>query len=131
MFFCPNCNNSLNIIRDQSTVQNIIKPNSDQSLQIIAPAYYKCTNCGYKKDMEPGTMILSRAAEKVISEFTDQEKYKDMIYDKTLPRTRNYTCPNDACQSHTDYKLRDAVWFKANRQSYAIKYVCSACRTVW
>lgn len=158
MFFCPNCNNSLSITQqDQSNnlgiknnqdniseTPNTVSSSSQESINnkiknvpklstISNKAYFKCSNCGYVQEMEPGTLILSRAPEKATAEFiiTDKNKYKDMIHDMTLPHTRNYMCPNQDCKSHKNHNLREAVWFKPNKYSFNIVYVCKACQTVW
>lgn len=153
MFFCPNCNNSLSITQSQmvtnteklsetpTTVSSSSEENENTEIETknildtstgTNVAYYKCSNCGYLQELEQGTLILTRTSEKATSNYTvDQNKYKDMIYDMTLPHTRNYICPNKFCQSHTDYTSREAVWFKPNRQSYNIVTVCLACQTVW
>lgn len=92
--------------------------------------YFKCTNCGYIIPIQDDTLILRRTNEEH-TEDTVATKYSDMIHDVTLPHTRNYICPNKSCKSHTEYNLRDAVWFKPDRNSYMIKYVCTTCKTVW
>lgn len=97
----------------------------------INKAFFECSNCGYMEEMPPGTMISSRTTAKVVTEFHDHSRYRDMIHDQTLPSTRNYVCPNKDCRSHKEHDLREAVWFKANRGSYATVYVCKACQTVW
>lgn len=154
MFFCPNCNYSLSIT-EQSKIESQV-PNENLSETPVAvssssqeqkkeeqknvpnigtlsnKAYFRCSNCGYLQEIEAGTLILSRASEKVTSDYiADQNKYRDMIYDMTLPHTRNYICPNKSCKSHNDHSLREAVWFKPSRYSYITINVCRACQTVW
>lgn len=92
--------------------------------------YFKCTNCGYIVPIEENTLIIRRTNEENTGNI-NQTKYADMINDVTLPHTRNYICPNKSCKSLTDHSLRDAIWFKPDRNSYMIKYVCTACKTVW
>ena len=152
MFYCPNCNNSLSITQqgqtntqpnpdDLSETPTTVSsssqepPRDPRSVRMPITgnkAYFKCSNCGYNQEVEPGALILSRAPEKTTSDFMiDQSKYKDMIHDMTLPHTRNYICPNNLCKSHDDYSLREAVWFKPSRFSYTIINICKACETVW
>lgn len=151
MFFCPNCNNSLLIIQSQTGQQQPLEGLSETPVTVSSTsqeekkeqknipkiitsnkAYFQCSNCRYTQEIEPGTLILSRAAEKTTSDYViDKNKYKNMIYDMTLPCTRNYICPNKSCKSHQDYSLREAVWFKPNRFSYTVIYICKACQTVW
>lgn len=149
MFFCPNCNNIFTITRNQPTEPPKTSETSEQSeesspsrikevpkslgsiQEIKMKAYYKCTKCSFFKEIEPRSLILNRSNEKIGTEFVDHNKYKDMIYDKTLPNTRNYICPNKSCISHKNHSERVAVWFRPNMYNNSIKYVCRACRTIW
>lgn len=153
MFFCPNCSNSLSITQqdqtEQSNTQNVsetpvtVSSSSNEPSKEVSKiqnkvsslsnkAYFKCSNCGYAQEIEPGTQILSRAPEKSTSDhIIDPSKYKNMIYDEAVPHTRNYICPNKSCKSHTDHSVREAIWFKPNRYSYTIINVCKACQTAW
>jgi hypothetical protein len=157
MFFCPNCNNSLSITQSSQGTQdqssNLAAPENtpdvsattnnspqepkkgDQESKLSIgsnKAYFRCSNCGYTDEIGLGTLILSRAPEKSTSDYiTDKSKYKDMVYDMTLPHTRNYVCPNKLCKSHSDHQFREAVWFKPNRGSYSVVYICKACQSVW
>ena len=95
-------------------------------------AFLKCSNCGYAREIESGTLILSRVSGKSTTDYlSDMNKYKDMVHDMTLPHTTGYVCPNDKCKSHTDDNAREAVFFKPNRHSYGIIFVCKSCETVW
>jgi len=94
-------------------------------------AFFKCTNCGNNEPIKSGQLILSRMAIGKNADYFDQEKMRIMMYDKTLPHTRNYICRNKECKSHNDYALRDAVFFKPSKNSYITKYVCTACETIW
>jgi hypothetical protein len=144
MFFCPNCDNTFTIKKEQTSQSNFdsstssteedqkkMQEKSRKSMDVKSKIIFKCSNCGYVTNLKPGTMILSRTSEKVVSEFVDQSYYKNMVNDKTLPCTREYICPNDVCISQKNPDKREAVWFKPSRKSYGIKYVCRACQTVW
>jgi hypothetical protein len=140
MFFCPNCDNLYVIVKDQSTgissetpttVSSDTETKDDKKLSNKGNVIYKCANCGFSQQIEPGTQILSRASDKIATEYLDQTKYKDMIYDNTLPLTRKYICPNKTCESHTDNSKKEAAWFKPSLHSYGIKYICKTCKVVW
>lgn len=151
MFFCPNCNNSLSITQQElintipndqtpSELSNTVESESNNQTVQTKPntipgsrkAYFKCSNCGYSQEIEPGTMIMSRASEYEKTDYAlDKSSYRDMIYDATLPHTRNYICPNKDCKSQKDYNIREAVWFKPNRHTYDTIFVCCVCQTVW
>lgn len=154
MFYCPNCNNTLSITQQGPNDAPITTDNLSETPVTISAssqeqenselknipkqtimsnsAYFKCLNCGFVQGIEPGTLILSRPSEKAISDYTaDITKYKDMVYDMTLPHTRKYICPNNLCKSHNNHSLREAVWFKPSRFSYSIIHICKECHTMW
>lgn len=158
MKFCPNCNNNC-IITKLTTAQqyqmtkskelsdtsseisptNNSESNKKQTVKVnemnkndgTAKAYFKCTNCDYLELIEDGTMILSRTHTNTLSDYYDTSEYAEMVNDKTLPHTRNYVCPNKSCKSQNDYNERDAVWFKPSQNNYAIKMICTSCKTTW
>ena len=62
-------------------------------------AYFICTNCGHARKIENGTLIFSRTSENITQSY-DIGDYADLKYSSILPRTRNYTCTNEQCESH-------------------------------
>lgn len=150
MIFCPNCNNKFTIVRNddsQSKLTPVPAPvapasSSDEVSESVVVTteernpvsslfIFKCSNCGFSENIKPKTMVLSRTSDLVNKEYTDKTKYKDMVNDETLPRTRNYICPNEACLSHKDHTKREAVWFKPDIQKYGILYICTSCNKMW
>ncbi len=90
--------------------------------------FYICKTCGYDEQIKEGTLIFSRSSD---TSYHDNiyYNYEDLIYDQTLPNTRNYNCPNKECKSHTDFSLKEAVFKRFN--GYNLRYVCKACKTSW
>ena len=95
-------------------------------------AYQVCKNCLYNEKLTKRTLILSRMnLNTSASSNKSLSKYKNMIHDKTLPHTRDYVCKNKSCKTNTDYKLKDAKWFRPNSNTYATFYICCVCDTIW
>jgi general stress protein 26 len=97
-------------------------------------AYFNCNNCNFNTEIEPNTLILSRSSidnnnANIIN--VNKKKYLNMKYDRTLPRTRNYTCPNKKCESQKDYSKKEAVWFKINKNKFDLTYICLTCDEIW
>jgi hypothetical protein len=65
------------------------------------------------------------------TELKDYSKYKYIKYDNTLPHTRDYICKNKDCKTNKDYKLKDAKWFRPNKNRYETLYICCECDTIW
>lgn len=90
-------------------------------------AYYICHNCGFHEEISDGTIIYTNESQYI-------DKYlinTDLIYDPTLPRTRNYKCVNKNCKSYTDPNERVAIFFRQNPESYKIRYICTSCKSIW
>ncbi|AYV84815.1 MAG: DNA-dependent RNA polymerase subunit Rpb9 [Hyperionvirus sp.] len=143
MSYCPNCKTTLiPVLQEQAVKSEEETPDTvsgsekqeEKEKKVVSTSnkyVFRCSNCGYTQEMIPGVLLASRASQKSTIDFSDPNKFKDMIHDKTLPIDRKYICPNETCVSHNDYALREAVWFKPSRFSYNIVYICKACQTMW
>jgi predicted RNA-binding Zn-ribbon protein involved in translation (DUF1610 family) len=150
MFFCPNCANLLIIVNtnnktsktsiadtDSLSDSDKVKPSSKSSdtdliLDDKTNVLFKCNNCGYNSPVEPGTKIINlTSVQNKKYKSIDIQKYANMVYDPTLPCTRNYTCINKDCPTHTNPKIKEAVWFKPRINSHYIINICKVCKTLW
>ncbi|MEM0354228.1 MAG: hypothetical protein QXW79_01465 [Thermoplasmata archaeon] len=89
-------------------------------------AYFVCKFCRNYRPIKPGTIIYSKNYG-----FTDgnEADYSLVIYDQTLPRTRNYICKNPSCNTHDNDKIKEAVLTKNLKDQ--LVYVCTNCLTYW
>lgn len=113
--------------KDKKEFTKIIKGIEDESIS----AFLICKNCTYSEKLVDRTLILSKMSSSKNSNFDDFSKYKYMKYDNTLPHTRDYICKNDKCKTNTDFKLKNAKWFRPNRENYVTYYICCVCDTIW
>jgi len=105
----------------------IIKNLEDDSMN----AYVICKNCTYSEKLTNRVLVLNRMSSSKNSSFDNFSKYKYMKYDNTLPHTRDYICKNKSCKTNSDYKLKDAKWFRPNSNNYTTFYICCVCDTIW
>lgn len=98
-------------------------------LDDMQSAYRICKNCSYNEKIVDTTLILSRMNTNISAAV--EEDYNFMVYDKTLPHTRDYRCKNSSCVTHKNPEKLDAVWFRPKLNSYATYYGCTQCKTVW
>jgi hypothetical protein len=104
----------------------ISKSSSNSSTQ----AYYVCKTCSWSQKIKPGTQILSKIGGNNQITYLNIDKYKNKIYSRVLPFTRNYICPNKDCPGNKDYKKHEAVIFRVN-DTLRTMYTCCACQTVF
>lgn len=92
----------------------------------------KCSTCGSDYPLHPGTTIYSLNFRKQQSSFND-EFLELKLKDPTLPRTKDYICPFDDCETNKkgfDQSLKEAVFYRANG-TYHLKYACCNCERSW
>lgn len=101
--------------------------NSDNNTKV----YHICNNCLFHKSLEPGFHVLSKNPEGVVSshDYENEEIYKNMVYQRTKPRTRAFKCPNKSCPSVTGSKPSEACFFR-KPGTYELIYVCTLCHTI-
>ena len=155
MNFCPKCDNIFSIMKmnekqvismttpddvsisetstDTKTTASgsIISKSHTENKNTIYKAYFYCNSCNYTDAIKEGTLILSRISSETKNEYYDKTKYKDMMYDNSMPHTRNYICINKSCETHKDIRKKDAIWFKPSKNSYAIVMICTVCQTIF
>lgn len=92
----------------------------------------KCSTCGSDYPLQPGTVIYSLNFRKQQSSFNDD--YLELkLQDPTLPRTKDYICPFDDCETNVkgfDLAKKEAVFYRANG-TYHLKYACCNCERSW
>ena len=92
-------------------------------------AYFKCDKCGNQELIKNKTLIYSNILSKNMqNNMSEDTSY--MIYDNTLPRTREYICENKQCITHKEPNKREAV-FKREENTYKLIYLCTVCNTKW
>lgn len=153
MQYCPQCNNIMDIGRIPPKTETLNLDNSPNTVSITDSqdkkdikkevkeevkninvtndgAYRICKNCSYYEKLTSRTLVLSRKND-ISDSSKNLDRYKYMIYDKSLPHTRDYVCKNKSCESHKNSVKKDAVWFRPNQQNYNTIMACCTCMTIW
>ena len=97
----------------------------------IVNAYFYCDNCNYNTKLEAGAIIFKTSTTNSLEE--EENVLVSRILDKTLPRTKDFICPNQKCETNKklNSKDREAVFYRPTSNSYNLKYVCCTCKTSW
>ncbi len=93
-------------------------------------AFYICKTCSYSKKIEPETKIATKIGISSQTNYLNKDKFKNKIYNRALPFTRRYICPNNSCIGNTDKKKHEAVMYRVG-DTMKMMYTCCACKTVW
>jgi hypothetical protein len=100
--------------------------------KIIAIYNLVCSTCGTEYLLNPETIIYSINFKKQSSSYNDDD-IDLRLYDQTLPRTKDYICPNSKCETNDkkfDNANKEAVFYRAY-QTYHMKYACLNCKASW
>ncbi|BCS82952.1 putative DNA-dependent RNA polymerase subunit rpb9 [Cotonvirus japonicus] len=105
-----------------------IEEQDDESEEISSnKAYFICKYCKNYRPINAGTVIYTKNYD--TNEESGIENYDHFVYDQTLPRTKNYICKNDDCETHENPNLKEAVLTKNSGDQ--IIYICTVCTTHW
>jgi DNA-directed RNA polymerase subunit M/transcription elongation factor TFIIS len=111
--FCPQCNNIFSHKVDEKTHQ----------------LCYICPTCGNTDKVIDRCIVINDLNTRV----QDYPLNSNMIYDRTLKRTRKIPCPNDECQSNKADTLGnpEICIFQYNPTFLNTGYICTECQTFW
>ena len=124
MFFCSECNSKYDITKNIEAITSRQLSRDDTTVK--NSVYFICNNCGYHTEIIPETMIYSKTTDKPV---LLSQKNKDLIYDNTLPITKKYICVNTKCETHSNPKNKEAIFYKNNNN--ILTYICKVCSTDW
>ncbi len=102
--------------------------NTKQIYNIQKESYFYCKSCGYNKKIPNKQFIFSRGNEKK-DDFYNY-RFIDYVNDNTMPKTKNYNCINETCNTHKNPSIKLAVFYR-QKDSYNVRYVCSVCKSFW
>jgi hypothetical protein len=102
--------------------------NSDENIQ----AYMVCRNCAFTKPIKSKLIILTKNPEGVTAthDYVNESSYRNRVHMKTMPRTRDFKCPNKECPTYTQKVLNEAIFFRKSADAYDTIYICTNCLTV-
>ena len=88
-----------------------------------------CNNCNYIEPMENGKILFTSS---YINNKINLANEKKIIIDPTLPRTKDFICPNKKCSSNLKKKNnKEAIFYRPDPKSYKLIYVCVSCFQKW
>lgn len=102
--------------------------NSDDNVH----AYHVCRNCSFSKRIDPGFKIVTKNPEGAVAvhEAVDEASMRNKVHLRTIPRTRNFNCPNAECPSQKGKVPTEAIFFRKHRHTHETIYVCTRCLTI-
>jgi hypothetical protein len=101
-----------------------------EKIEDSTSAYYHCVICSYTKAIEPKTIVSSRIGTNSTEMYINIDKLQNKTNHSILPRTRNYICINNKCESHNNHEKREAVMYRIG-SGVQVWYTCCECKSYW
>ena len=123
-------NNKLFKSQTQDIKQEIIGTFKDHTNK-MNKVYFICNTCDFHKLLSSGITIYKKTIPKDLTEDIERQNIKK--YDNTLPRTKDFICPNNLCSSNKkeNFHKKEAIFYRPYNDLYYLKYLCTACDTSW
>lgn len=147
--FCPECENfmiitdSINIKQEEKDIvssdyddvsitedSNNVEEDNNTNIEQRSNAYYYCNNCGHHNNIPNETTIFN-LKDKIIDKEIITNTYLNLKNDNTLPFTKRYNCINKDCSTHKNPETKKAVFYRQNKNTYNLKYICTICNYYW
>ena len=112
----------LNDIKKKNVLNNFNKINNTNSI------YFFCNNCNYIEPMENGKILFTSSNININNIHLPNDD--NIILDSTLPRTKDFICPNKKCTSKKNNN-KEAIFFRPDPKSYKLIYICTTCSQKW
>lgn len=107
------------------------KINQLYSNNIIINAEFRCPNCNYSKEIIETTLLYRiDTIDKTTTNIKTLEENKLITSNPLLPNTKDYTCKNISCTTHTNIELKNSVMYK-DKNNYKVNYICCVCYYGW
>jgi len=134
--------NNFNILFEKKSLENtqtFIKLKEEQKKNILkifdklvdkkneTILSYVCRSCNFSKSLNNPTTLLTNNLN-IINSIEIEPELK--CNDVTLPRTKDYICKNEKCDSNKKNGIKEAVFYRLN-DSYQLVYICCICKTYW
>lgn len=103
---------------------NIIKKNMVPNTFCL-----KCSKCNEVFVLPSGK--LSTLKIKQTNNIHAVTNAAEIVTDPTLYRTKDFVCPNEACNRKVKLIDKEAVIYRPNPEEYVTKYICVNCATVF
>lgn len=113
--------------KEKYKIQQVYKAHTNK----LNSTYFVCENCNYHKILSSEITIF----ESIIEEKLNEDK-SSMLFKKddwTLPRTKDFICPNKSCLTNKKgYEVqREAIFYRPYTDKYYLKYLCTTCNESW
>lgn len=91
---------------------------------------FKCTNCGHSKEIKESVLLYNLDLNNKVEKIKTLEENMFICKNPILPRTHDYICKNDKCDTFKKNINKEAVFYRETN-SMRINYICCVCYYSW
>lgn len=92
---------------------------------------FKCTNCNYSVEIKESILLYELDINSKNEKIKSIEENQLYCNNPILPRTHDYICKNEYCETNKNNKInKEAVFYRENN-SMKINYICCICYYNW
>jgi hypothetical protein len=113
----------------KSTIKSKLEEIVSKQNDTTSSASYVCKTCSRIDEIPEGTIIASKLGTNTQTEYYNEERFKNKVYNQACKYTRAYICPNKSCIGNTDKTKHEAIIYRVG-DTMTTMYTCMACRTV-
>ena len=92
---------------------------------------FKCTNCNNSKEIKESILLYKLDLNNnKIEKIKTLKENKFICKNPILPRTHDYICKNELCDTHNKNSTKEAVFYRENNLM-KVNYTCCICYHSW
>jgi hypothetical protein len=133
MYFCPECNYTLEITKYNESMLNkkdVDKMMAMKDFDKQTGIMFKCNNCNYTEPINKSIKLYEFSVNEVSQIIKPKSQNKLICKNPILPRTKEYKCINPNCITHKDTGKKECVFYK-DEKTYKLINICCVCYTNW
>lgn len=118
---------------DDEIINKILNIYNQLKVYKNIPTYFICNHCNYHKPIIAGTIMYEKSLSDRYRNNNDL-LIESLVNDKTLPRTKDFICPNIECFYNKNINIdvnKEAIFFRPFNDNYDTHYICLKCKTEW
>jgi len=92
---------------------------------------FKCTNCNNSVEIKESILLYELDMNSKNNNIKTLEENQLYCNNPILPRTHDYICKNEFCETHKNSKIKKESVFYRENNSMKVNYICCICYFNW
>lgn len=97
----------------------------------LTNAEFKCNNCNYIENITKTVILYKYETKHTQINIKSLEENELLCSNSILPRTHDYICKNEFCETNKNSKIKKESVFYRENNSMKVNYICCICYFNW